>query len=146
MELWCIQLLVIISIVDDAEMCCLQLWSYNVSEYVFYWWFLMVLNCILSNYGGYSHNLFSYKRLTVRLNYVWIYTHCLCEFCWWIYSIVLCILYFFCSCRFVYILCTYLSLVWIIIYTWTHWWTIYIGKKFYNIHRIIRQEIRHWWR
>ena len=33
MELWYIQLLVITEIVDDVELCCLQLWSYNVSYY-----------------------------------------------------------------------------------------------------------------
>ena len=141
MELWCIQLLVITAIVDDAEMCFLQLWSYNVSYYGLYWCFFMDLNCISSDYGGYSHNLFSYKRLPVRLKYVWIYTHCLCEFCWWIYWIVIMYLVLFLYLDLCIILCTYWSLAWINRYTWNHWWTLFLGQQFQNVHRIVRQDI-----
>ena len=82
----------------------------------------------------------------MRLNYVWIYTHYLCELCWWIYRIVIMYIVIFLYLHLCIILCTYWRLVWINRYTWTHWWTIYIGQKFYTVHRIIRQEIGQWGR
>ena len=36
MELLCLQLLIISAIVDDVELCCLQFWSYNMSDCGFY--------------------------------------------------------------------------------------------------------------
>ena len=102
---------------------------------------LMVLNCILSDYVCYCHSLFSKTRITVRFNYVWIYTHCLCEFCWWIYSIVIMYIVLFWYLHICIIVCTYLILVWINMYTRTRWWTIYTGNQFHNVHRILRQEV-----
>ena len=101
MELWCIQLLVITEIVDDVELCCLQLWSYNVSYYYSiddFWWSWTVFHPITED---------TVITCFLRQDFQWVWTmygfkHIICvifdnEFI----GFLLCILYFFCTCIFV---------------------------------------------
>ena len=130
---WCWTLLFPI-----VELQCIRLWIlliiFDVFELQFiHFWRLM------------SYPVF-YTRLPVRLKYVWIYTHILCNFCWLMYSIFIMNLVIIPYLHLFIIICTHWSRVWIIRYTWTHWRTIYIGQQFLNVNMIMRQEIGQWGR
>ena len=63
-----------------------------------------------------------------------------------IITLLLCILYFFYTCIVINTIFTYWSMIEINRYKWTHWWTIFIGQQFQNLHRITRQYIGQWGR
>ena len=101
MELWCLQVLVRTAIVDDVELCCIQLWSYNVSYYYSiddFWWFwtafylimeATVITCFSRKYFQWGWNMS-------------VFTHIVCmSFADGFTGLLLCILYFFCTFIFV---------------------------------------------
>ena len=101
MEFWCLQILVITGIVDDVELCCIQLWSYNVSDYYsidgFLWFWTAfypiieatVITCFLRQYFQWGWTMS-------------VFTHIVCViFDYGFTGLLLCILYFFCTWIFV---------------------------------------------
>ena len=112
---------------------CVRLWIILV--------ILMFLNCILSSYLGYNYSYILRQEFQWRWN-MSRFTHiAFVSFFWWIYRILIMYIVLFLYLYIYKTICVHWILLWIHRCTWTHWCTMYIGQQFYNVHRIMRQEI-----